>query len=129
MGKWLCLFRHGLARFGHPVIHKSPRQFEFTGVACSLDKDGDFPHPQPECFGPRLPIALSAQKAPQFGNQSDDGVGVAVENGIQNPLSFLRQFLRLVSVRYVLVNLRFCNAICSSLAHEVNTHCTNLLHN
>ena len=33
--------------------------------------------------------------------------GVAVENGIQNPLSFLRQFLRLVSVRYVLVNLRF----------------------
>ena len=50
----------------HPVIHKSPRQFEFTGIACSLDKDGDVPHTQPECFGPRFPIALSAQKAPSL---------------------------------------------------------------
>ncbi len=68
-------------------------------------------------------------KDSQSGKPDSAINGVAVENGIQNPLSFLRQFLRLVSVRYVLVNLRFRNTICPQLVHEVNTHCTNLLHN
>ena len=95
-------YKSVFSRKTHPVIHKLPRQFEFTGVAHALNKGGDVPHTQPECFGPWFPIALSAQKAPQFGNQSDDGVGrgnrpgwwVLVQDEGRPPLIGLKQQVR-----------------------------------
>ena len=87
------------ARPTHLVIHKSPRLPEFAGVAQALHKDGDVPHAQPKRLGPRLLIALPAQKPPKLSNQADDGVGcrhrvghlLLVQDEGRSPLIGLKQ--------------------------------------
>jgi hypothetical protein len=75
MGNFFCFKVQELAERAHvhhtnptarlqarPAIHKSTQLPDLSGAAQALHKDGDVPHAQPAGLGPRLPIALSAQK-------------------------------------------------------------------